>query len=51
MIISLLIVAPTGNVVPAKIVQQPGGDYQLEYSSKYTGMMSVSLYVLLTLSA
>ncbi len=29
--------APNGDLVPAKIVQQPDGDYKVEYSSKYTG--------------
>jgi len=43
--ILLIVVAPTGNVVPAKIIQQHGGDYQLEYSSKFTGEIYVLLYV------
>ena len=30
--------APNGEQVPAKIVQQPDGDYKVEYASKYTGM-------------
>ena len=29
--------APNGEMVPAKIVQQPDGDFKVEYSSKYTG--------------
>lgn len=29
--------APNGVLVPAKIVQQPDGDYKVEYSSKFTG--------------
>ena len=31
--------APNGEQVPAKIVQQPDGDYKVEYSSKYTGQL------------
>ena len=33
----LPITAPNGEQVPAKIVQQPDGDFKVEYSSKYTG--------------
>ena len=32
-----VIIAPNGELVPAKIVMQPDGDYKVEYSSKYTG--------------
>ncbi len=35
-------VAPNGELVPAKIVQQPDGDYKVEYSSKYTGQSTLS---------
>ena len=33
----ILYLAPNGELVPAKIVQQPDQDYKVEYSSKYTG--------------
>ena len=33
----ILCLAPNNELVPAKIVQQPDGDYKVEYSSKYTG--------------
>jgi len=33
----MIIAAPNGDLVPAKITQQPGGDYQLEYLTKFTG--------------
>jgi len=29
--------APTGELVPAKMVLQPDGEYKVEYSSKFTG--------------
>jgi len=38
----LIIAAPNGDLVPAEITQQPGGDYQLEYLSKVTGKCKCS---------
>jgi len=32
-----LLSGPNGQLVPAQILQQPDGDYKVEYSSKYTG--------------
>jgi len=32
-------------VVPAKIVQQAGGDYQLEYQSRFTGNIRVLIVI------
>lgn len=32
------ILAPSGELVPAKIVMQVDGDYKVEYSSKFTGL-------------
>jgi len=29
--------APTGELVPARMVLQPDGDYKVEYSSRFTG--------------
>jgi len=32
-----MVSAPTGDVLPAKMTEQPGGRYQLEYSAKFAG--------------
>jgi len=36
-IICVLFSAPTGELVPAKMVLQPDGEYKVEYSSRFTG--------------
>ena len=33
----LFFAAPNGELVESKIVQQPDGDYKVEYMSQYTG--------------
>ena len=38
-----MVVAPSGELVPAKIVQQPDGDFKVEYSSKFTGRHTVEI--------
>jgi len=37
----VLFSAPTGELVPAKMVLQPDGEYKVEYSSRFTGKFSV----------
>ena len=37
------VAAPNGEMVPAKIVQQPDGDFKVEYSSKFTGRHTVEI--------
>jgi len=32
-----MVSAPTGDVIPAKMTEQPDGRYQLEYSAKIAG--------------
>jgi len=44
---SLVVAAPTGDVIPAKITQQPGGNYQLEYLSKFTGKIPYCCYYII----
>jgi len=41
--LSVRVTSPNGEQVPAKIVQQPDGDYKVEYSSKYTGRHTVEI--------
>jgi len=41
---SSIISAPTGDVVPAKVTEQPSGDYQFEYFTKFTGKSTIIYY-------
>ncbi|ESO03706.1 hypothetical protein HELRODRAFT_173407 [Helobdella robusta] len=36
-------IAPNGEIVPAKMILQPDGDYKLDYMSKYTGRHRVEI--------
>jgi len=41
----VLFLAPTGELVPAKMVLQPDGEYKVEYSSRFTGKYFVSFFL------
>jgi len=40
---NVAILAPTGELVPAKMVLQPDGEYKVEYSSRFTGKFFISV--------
>ena len=42
-IIFYVYAAPTGELVPAKLVAQADGDYKVEYSSRFTGRHTVEI--------
>jgi len=42
-LLAVTVSAPNNDLVPAKIVQQPDGDYKVEYSSMYTGRHTVEI--------
>lgn len=41
--LEVTVTSPTGELVPAKIVLQPDGDYKVEYSSRFTGRHTVEI--------